>query len=75
MRLLIGYVQQACHLEMLTKQALLQALARGYLARCEFRRRVAERKAVEDAALLVIRPWARTAVARLHFLRLRCGLL
>ena len=53
------------------KQALMQALARGYLARCEFRRRVAERKAAEDAALAVIRPWARTAVARLHFLRLR----
>ena len=52
----------------------MQALARGVLARCEFRRRLAERRTVEDAALAVIRPWARTAVARLHFLRLRCRL-
>ena len=58
----------------LLKQALVQALARGYLARCEFRRRRAQRRAVEDVALAVIRPWARTAAARLHFLRLRCRL-
>ena len=67
-------MQQVCCSYGLPKQVLLQALARGYLARSEFRRRVAERKAVEEGALAVIRPWARTAVARLHFLRLRCAL-
>jgi len=53
----------------------LQALARGYLARCVFRRLIAERKAIEDAALAVIKPWAHTAVDRLRFLRLRCNML
>lgn len=49
----------------------LQAFARGYLARCEYRRRLAECKAIQDAALMVIKPWARTAIDRLRFIRLR----
>ena len=54
-----------------SSRSMSQALARGYLGRCEFRRRVAARKAAEDAALAVIKPWGRTAVDRLRFLRLR----
>ena len=60
-----------CFMSVRLSRLGLQALARGFLARCELRRRVAERQAVEGAALAVIAPWARTAVDRLRFLRLR----
>ena len=48
-----------------------QALARGFLARCEFRRRLAVKRAREAAAMCIIAPWARTALERCRFLTLR----
>ena len=45
----------------------LQALVRGHLGRCEARRRLAERRALEAAAARVIAPWARTALERARF--------
>ncbi len=49
----------------------VQALARGFLGRCEFRRRLAAQRAREAAALRVIAPWGRTALHRCRFLALR----
>ena len=51
----------------------LQALVRGFLGRCEYRRRQAAQRAREAAALRVISPWGRTVLARCRFLALRSG--
>ena len=48
-----------------------QALVRGFLARCEFRRRLAAKREREAAAMRVIAPWALTALHRCRFQALR----
>ncbi len=73
-KLLLEYV------DVLRAGVFLQAAARGYLARCKFRRMLAvhhrmlaEERARQEAALQVISPWARTFSQRCHFLRQRCA--
>ncbi len=51
---------------------MAQALVRGFLARREFRRRLAAKREREAAAMRSIAPWARTALHRCRFLALRC---